>query len=146
MQLLYLFCYLLYPRWNPVGIEIWTNFFIGMYNSSERGFLSTLEREENECFMFGEIHTLCMLRQQLQMTNSLLRVANCSLLQSKNSNLIQFIPLYWHLSGADPGIQVRGAHLKKLRRAEGGAKNFGVFRVKNHNFMPKKYLPLVYGV
>jgi hypothetical protein len=23
-----------------------------------------------------------------------------------------------------------GAHLKKLRRAEGGAKNFGVFRVK----------------
>ena len=27
-----------------------------------------------------------------------------------------------------------GAHLKKLRRAEGGAKNFGVFRVKNHDF------------
>jgi hypothetical protein len=25
-------------------------------------------------------------------------------------------------SGADPGFQVRGAHLKKLRRAEGGAK------------------------
>ena len=24
-----------------------------------------------------------------------------------------------------------GAHLKKLRRAEGGAKMFGVFRVKN---------------
>ena len=33
--------------------------------------------------------------------------------------------------GADPGFQVRGAHLKKLRRAEGGAKIFGVFRVKN---------------
>jgi hypothetical protein len=31
-----------------------------------------------------------------------------------------------------------GAHLKKLRRAEGGAKNFGVFRVKNHDFTPKK--------
>jgi hypothetical protein len=31
-----------------------------------------------------------------------------------------------------------GAHLKKLRRAEGGAKIFGVFRVKNHDFTPKK--------
>ena len=32
-----------------------------------------------------------------------------------------------------------GAHLKKLRRTEGGAKNFGVFRVmKNHDFAPKK--------
>ena len=35
------------------------------------------------------------------------------------------------VSGTDPGFQVRGAHLKKLRRAEGGAKMFGVFRVKN---------------
>ena len=45
-----------------------------------------------------------------------------------------------HRSGADPGYQVRGggAHLKKLRRAEGGAKIFGVFRVKNHDFTPKK--------
>jgi hypothetical protein len=42
------------------------------------------------------------------------------------------------LAGADPGFQVRGAHLKKLRRAEGGAKIFGVFRVKNHDFTPKK--------
>jgi hypothetical protein len=42
-------------------------------------------------------------------------------------------------AGADPGFQVRGgAHLKKLRRAEGGAKIFGVFRVKNHDFTPKK--------
>ena len=30
------------------------------------------------------------------------------------------------------------AHLKKLRRAEGGATIFGVFRVKNHDFTPKK--------
>ena len=29
-----------------------------------------------------------------------------------------------------------GAHLKKLRRAEGGAQIFGVFRVKNHDFTP----------
>ena len=40
--------------------------------------------------------------------------------------------------GADPGFQGRGVHLKKLHRAEGGAKNFGVFRVKNHDFMQKK--------
>ena len=40
--------------------------------------------------------------------------------------------------GADPGFQVRGAHLKKLHRAEGGANIFGVFRVKNHDFVPKK--------
>ena len=43
--------------------------------------------------------------------------------------------------GADPGFQVRGggAHLKKLRRAEGGAKIFGVLRVKNHDFTPKNH-------
>ena len=42
-------------------------------------------------------------------------------------------------SGAETGFQVRGgANLKKLRRAEGGAKMFGVFRVKNHDLTPKK--------
>ena len=41
---------------------------------------------------------------------------------------------------ADPGFQVRGVHLKKLRRAEGGAKIFGVFRVKNHDFTQKKII------
>jgi hypothetical protein len=30
------------------------------------------------------------------------------------------------------GFQAGGAHLKKLRRAEGGSKIFRVFRVKNH--------------
>jgi hypothetical protein len=44
------------------------------------------------------------------------------------------------ISGADPGFQVRGAQLKKLRRAEGGAKFFGVFRVKNHDFTPKNLI------
>ena len=45
------------------------------------------------------------------------------------------------IAGADPGFQVRGgAHLKKLRRAEGGAKIFGVFRVKNHDFTPKNHI------
>jgi hypothetical protein len=33
-----------------------------------------------------------------------------------------------------------GVHLKKLRRAEGGAKIFGVFRVKNHDFTPKNHI------
>jgi hypothetical protein len=40
----------------------------------------------------------------------------------------------------DPGFKVRGVHLKKLRRAEGGAKIFGVFRVKNHDFMPRNHI------
>jgi hypothetical protein len=40
----------------------------------------------------------------------------------------------WSFAGADPGYQARGAYLKKLRRAEGGANIFGVFRVKNHDF------------
>jgi hypothetical protein len=69
--------------------------------------------------------------------------------------------------GADPWFQVRGAHLKKVHRAEGGAKIlgyfvwkitilrqkiiffpiaeggtkiFGVFRVKNHDFTPKNHI------
>ena len=42
---------------------------------------------------------------------------------------------------ADPGFQVRGGrNKKKLRRAEGGAKNFGVFRVKNHDFTQKNHI------
>ena len=35
-------------------------------------------------------------------------------------------------------FKVGGTHLKKLHRPEGGAKICGVFRVKNHNFTPKK--------
>ena len=42
--------------------------------------------------------------------------------------------------GADPGFQVRGAQLKKLGPAEGGANIFGVFRVKNHDFTPKNHI------
>ena len=46
------------------------------------------------------------------------------------------------ISGVVPGFQVRGggADLKKLRRAEGGAKILGVFRVKNHDFTPKNLI------
>ena len=47
---------------------------------------------------------------------------------------------HWHTSGADPGFKVRGAYLKKMRRAEGGAKMFRVFRVKNHDFTPKNHI------
>jgi hypothetical protein len=32
-----------------------------------------------------------------------------------------------------------------LRRAEGGAKIVGVFRVKNHDFTPKYYIFLILG-
>jgi hypothetical protein len=49
--------------------------------------------------------------------------------------------IYKCRAGADPGFQVRGgAHLKILRRAEGSAKTFGVFRVKNHDFTPKNHI------
>jgi hypothetical protein len=48
--------------------------------------------------------------------------------------------------GADPGFQVRGgAHLKKLRREKGGAKIFGVFRVKNNDFTPKNLIFPILG-
>ena len=48
--------------------------------------------------------------------------------------------LYLQVPGADPGFQVRGKRLEKLRRAEGGAKILGVFCVKNHGFMPKNHI------
>ena len=49
-------------------------------------------------------------------------------------------------TGADPEFQARGAHLKKLRRTEGGANNCGVFRVKNHDFKPKiLFFPILGG-
>jgi len=41
------------------------------------------------------------------------------------------------IQGRIQDFKLRGAHLKKLRRAEGGAKMFGVFRVKNHDFTPR---------
>jgi hypothetical protein len=36
-------------------------------------------------------------------------------------------------------------HLKKLRRVEGGANIFGVFRVKNHDFMQKNHIFPILG-
>ena len=37
-------------------------------------------------------------------------------------------------------FKLGGAHLKKLPRPEGGAKIFGVFRVKNHDFTTKNHI------
>ena len=37
-------------------------------------------------------------------------------------------------------FKLGGAHLKKLRRAEGDAKIVGVSRVKNHDFTPKNHI------
>ena len=44
------------------------------------------------------------------------------------------------LQGRIQDFKLGGAHLKKSRRAEGDAKNFGVFRVKNHDFTPKNHI------
>ena len=59
---------------------------------------------------------------------------------SRKTNWSEFIyfisPESGTLAGADPRFQVK----KKLRRAEGGAKIFGVFRVKNHDFAPKNHI------
>ena len=55
----------------------------------------------------------------------------------------KFLFLFLYCPGADPGFQVRGgggANFKKLRRAEVGAKNVGVFRVKNHYFWQKNLI------
>ena len=42
--------------------------------------------------------------------------------------------------GADPGFQVRGGALKKIAPSRGRHEIFGVFRVKNHDFMPKNHI------
>ena len=44
------------------------------------------------------------------------------------------------MQGRIQDFKLGGAHLKKLRRAEGGAKIFEVFRVKNHYFTPKNLI------
>ena len=52
---------------------------------------------------------------------------------------LRYLCLFAHSDqGRIQDFKLGGAHLKKLRRAEGGAKNFGVFRVKIHGFTPKK--------
>ena len=43
-----------------------------------------------------------------------------------------------HMQGRIQDFKLWGAHLKKLRRAEGGAKIFGAFRVKKSRLYAKK--------
>jgi hypothetical protein len=64
-------------------------------------------------------------------------------LQNKNSihqDLIYSLRFCITVQGRIQDFKLGGAHLKKLRRAEGGAKIFGVFRVKNHDFTQKNLI------
>ena len=54
---------------------------------------------------------------------------------------IVMLLLLHHVQGRIQDFKLGGgAHLKKLRLAEEGAKMFGVFRVKNHYFTPKNHI------
>jgi hypothetical protein len=44
------------------------------------------------------------------------------------------------MQGRIQDFKLGGTHLIKLRRAEGGAKIVGVFRVKNHDFTQKNHI------
>jgi hypothetical protein len=56
------------------------------------------------------------------------------------NNFLARIYLMGQILQVQMSVSYPGAHLKKLRRAEGGAKIFGVFRVKNHHFTPKNHI------
>ena len=45
-----------------------------------------------------------------------------------------------YIQGRIQDLKLGGAHLKKLRRAEGGENIFGVFRVNNHDLTPKNHI------
>jgi hypothetical protein len=53
---------------------------------------------------------------------------------------MQYIFFWLIMQGRIQDFKLGGAHLKKLRRAEGGAKLFGVFRMKNHDITPKNHI------
>jgi hypothetical protein len=55
------------------------------------------------------------------------------------------VSMYIAHQGRIQDFKLAGAHLKKLRRTEGGAKIFGVFRVKNHDFTPKNHIFPILG-
>jgi hypothetical protein len=52
------------------------------------------------------------------------------------SAMLSFCTLSY--TGADPGFQVREGALKKIAPSRGRYEIVGVFRVKNHDFTPKK--------
>jgi len=49
------------------------------------------------------------------------------------------------MQGRIQDFKLGWAHLKIMRRAEGGANIFGIFRVKNHDFTPKNHIFSVEG-
>ena len=49
------------------------------------------------------------------------------------------------MQGRIQDFKLGGAHLKKLRRAKGGAKIVGVFREKNHDFAAKNHIFPILG-
>jgi hypothetical protein len=55
-------------------------------------------------------------------------------------NTIEVHFKFKYIAGAIQDFKLGGAQLKNLRRAEGGAKMFGVFRVKNHDFTPNNHI------
>ena len=72
--------------------------------------------------------------------------------RSKNLHFVNFIKsnentlVLCHQQGQIQDFKLGGAHVKKLRRVEGGANIFGVFRVKNHDFTPKNHIfPMAEG-
>ena len=50
------------------------------------------------------------------------------------------VSVFHYIQGWIQDFKFGGAHLNKLRQAEGSVKIFGVFRVKNHDFMPKIHI------
>ena len=59
----------------------------------------------------------------------------------QNTERLQIKTIHDHRTwGQIQDFKLGGAHLKKLHRAEGSAKNVGVFRVKNHDFTPKNHI------
>ena len=78
-------------------------------------------------------------------------LAEFSIMVSLFGCLMYVICIYLHivmsntLQGRIQDFKLWGAHLKKLRQAKGGAKIFGVFRVKYHDFTPKNHIFSILG-
>jgi hypothetical protein len=64
---------------------------------------------------------------------------NISLKRQVRPKIFNVNMFFLQEQGRIQDFKLGGSHLKTLRRAEGGAKMFGVFRVKNHDFTPKKF-------
>ena len=54
--------------------------------------------------------------------------------------MLHSVPLAMGFQGRIQVFKLGGTHLIKLRRAEGSANIFGVFRVKNYDFTPKNHI------